>query len=81
MSKKEKIQIIITGGTIDSFYDAPKDTVSPLHKSSLPDFIKSLKMKDFFSFHQVCMNGQIFSPSEVIKRISEGKFVSVFNKN
>lgn len=172
---KAEIEFIITGGTIDSFYDAPKDTVTPLSKSCLPDFIESLKIEESFSFHQVCMkdsrsinnedlkkvtsvinkskskyiiithgtytmpdtarylennlktktktktkiltgamiplvgfspsdapfnlgytlasikilkpgiyvcmNGRIFTPQEVVKRISEGKFVSVFNKN
>jgi L-asparaginase len=28
----------------------------------------------------VCMNGQIFSPEEVSKRLSEGRFVSIFSK-
>lgn len=173
MSKKEKIEIIITGGTIDSYYESKLDTVVPLKESTLPNFIKSLKTEDIFSFNQVCMkdsrsltsadlnnilkaiekskakyiliahgtytmpdtarflevklkrkdqvviltgsmipltgfspsdapfnlgyslasfktlksgiyvcmNGQIFNPKEVTKRISEGKFVSVFNKN
>ena len=173
MAKKEKIEIIITGGTIDSYFDSTKDSVVPLEKSVVPNFIKSLKMDDTFNFAEVCMkdsrsltsedlnnilesinksdsdyiiithgtytmpdtarflnanlktknkviiltgsmipltgfspsdapfnlgyalasvktlksgiyvcmNGQIFLPEEVVKRISEGKFVSVFNKN
>ncbi len=173
MSKKEEILVIITGGTIDSFYDSTKDTVIPVKDSSIPGFIKSLKTDDVFAFHQVCMkdsrsinnkdlkqilnilnktkskkaiithgtytmpdsarflevnlkrkdqviiltgamipligfspsdapfnigyslaslktlspgvyvcmNGKIFSPKEVIKRVSEGRFVSIFNKN
>jgi L-asparaginase len=170
---KNQIQIIMTGGTIDSYFDSIKDEVIPLKKSILPNFIKSLQTEDKFYFQQICMkdsrsltgqdlknilksieklnlkhiiishgtytmpdtarflvanlknkdkviiltgsmipltgfspsdapfnlgyaiasvktlkpgiyicmNGQIFSPKEVIKRISEGKFVSVFNKN
>lgn len=172
---KNEIQIIITGGTIDSYFDSIKDAVTPLKKSVLPDFLKSLQTEDKFFFHEVCMkdsrslsgtdlknilksieklnskriiithgtytmpdtarflsanlkdkdkdkviiltgsmipltgfspsdapfnlgysvasvktlkpgiyvcmNGQIFNPKEVAKRISEGRFVSVFNKN
>jgi len=170
---KSKIEVIITGGTIDSYYEATKDTAVPLKESVVPGFIKSLKLDDVFFFSNVCMkdsrsinkndlknilqivsktkskkilithgtytmpdtarylevnlkrkdqvvvltgsmipltgfspsdapfnlgysiaslktlapgiyvcmNGQIFNPSEVIKRIGEGKFVSVFNKN
>ena len=173
MLERAKIEIIITGGTIDSFYDGIKDTVVPSKTSSIPDFIKSLKLEDEFSFKEVCMkdsrslssndldsivafvenseaqhviithgtytmpdtarlleaklkrkdqiiiltgsmiplvgfspsdapfnlgfsiaslktttpgiyvcmNGQIFTATEVTKRISEGRFVSVFNKN
>ncbi len=173
MSKKEKIEIIITGGTIDSYFDSIKDNITPLKKSVIPDFMKSLQTEDSFLFSEVCMkdsrsldgedlkkiiktinqsdskriiithgtytmpdtarflvanlkrkdkvivltgsmipltgfspsdapfnlgyslasikalkpgvyvcmNGQIFNPKEVAKRISEGRFVSVFNKN
>lgn len=28
----------------------------------------------------VCMNGQVFSPEEVIKILQEGRFASIFNK-
>ena len=163
----------MTGGTIDSFYDATKDTVIPSPHSVIPSFLKSLKTYNNFSFHEVCMkdsrsinngdlkkvlniinkssskyflmthgtytmpdnarfleerlniknkiviltgsmipivgfspsdapfnlgyaiasfrtldpgvyvcmNGKIFTPKEVIKRLAEGRFVSVFNKN
>ncbi len=173
MSKKEKIEIIITGGTIDSCFDAVKDAIVPLEKSVIPDFVKSLKIDKDFDFTEVCMkdsrsltkddlenvrasiekseagkiiithgtytmpdtarfleanlkrkdqviiltgsmtpltgfspsdapfnlghslaslenakpgiyvgmNGQLFNPKEVIKRISEGKFVSILNSN
>ncbi|MES2023780.1 MAG: asparaginase domain-containing protein [Patescibacteria group bacterium] len=175
MKNNQNIEFIITGGTIDSYYEGIKDAIVPLKKSVLPSFIKSLKiegggvisfvdicMKDSRSLTSedlkkilkaiekskskkiiithgtytmpdtarfltsqlkrkdkviiltgamipltgfspsdapfnlgyalasvktlkpgvyVCMNGQIFGSSEVAKRISEGKFVSVFNKN
>jgi len=67
---KSEIVIIITGGTIDSFYDAPKDTVTPLSKSCIPDFIKSLKTEDRFSFHQVCMKDSRSLADEDLKKIS-----------
>ena len=49
------VEIIITGGTIDSYFDSIKDTVSPLKISSLPNFIKSLKIDENISFKQICM--------------------------
>ena len=55
MTKDSLIEVIITGGTIDSYYDGTKDTVVPSKKSSIPNFIKSLKIKESFFFHQVCM--------------------------
>ncbi len=172
-NSESNIEIIITGGTIDSYYDGIKDAITPLSNSAIPDFIKTLKTENKFSFTQicmkdsrslnakdlhdilksinkssskkiiithgtytmpdtarflvanlkrkdqviiltgsmipitgfspsdapfnlgysmaalktlksgvyVCMNGQIFNPKEVLKRLSEGKFVSVFNKD
>lgn len=40
------IHYIITGGTIDSFYDGRKDTVVPNKESIIPFFIESLKLYD-----------------------------------
>lgn len=171
--EQKPIQFIVTGGTIDSYYDSIKDAVTPLKESALPSFIESLKIETKISFKvicmkdsrsltpsdikkvlqainqskakqiivthgtytmpdtarflaanlkkkdqtiiltgsmipltgfspsdapfnlgyslasvktlppgvYVCMNGKIFTPQEVSKRISEGRFVSVFNKN
>lgn len=39
-----KIHFIITGGTIDSYYDGTKDTAVPRETSIIPDFIQSLKL-------------------------------------
>lgn len=172
MKNIEKIEFIITGGTIDSYYDSVKDAITPLMRTALPSFIESLKLSEQITFKvicmkdsrsltpidvkkvlqiinkskikkiiithgtytmpdtarflaanlkrkdqtiiltgamipltgfspsdapfnlgyslalvktlnpglYVCMNGQIFTPQEVSKRISEGRFVSVFNK-
>ncbi len=172
MADSNSIHFILTGGTIDSYYDGTRDTVVPNKYSVIPEFIKSLKlyadtkftvvyMKDSRAINQkdrqdllkaveespsakiiithgtytmpdtarylkanlkrddqiiiltasmipikgfspsdgpfnlgfavaqvqvlkpgiyVCMSGKTFDPDEVIKIISEGKFVSVFNK-
>ncbi len=42
MAKKEKIHFVITGGTIDSYYEGSKDTVEVLEHSVVPNFIESL---------------------------------------
>jgi len=166
------VEIIITGGTIDSYFDSIKDAILPLKKSVIPSFLRSLKTSEKVSFSEICMkdsrsltdgdlknilktveksnskkiiithgtytmpdtarflsanlkrkdqviiltgsmipltgfspsdapfnlgysfsslkilktgiyvcfNGQIFTPAEVSKRLSEGKFVSIFSK-
>jgi L-asparaginase len=51
----EKINFIITGGTIDSYYDGSKDTAVPLKASIIPSFIKSLKLYKETEFTEVCM--------------------------
>ncbi len=50
-----KIHFIITGGTIDSYYDGSKDTTVPNKHSAIPDFIKSMKLHQKFEFTEVCM--------------------------
>ncbi|XOU94962.1 MAG: asparaginase domain-containing protein [Candidatus Kerfeldbacteria bacterium] len=55
MTKKEKVHFIITGGTIDSYYDGTKDTALPNEKSVLPKFIEILKLYDEYEFTEVCM--------------------------
>ena len=54
MSEKT-IHFIITGGTIDSFYEGTKDTIIPNEKSIIPRFIESLKLYDKPEFSIVCM--------------------------
>jgi L-asparaginase len=50
------IHVIITGGTIDSYYDGAKDTVVPNQESVIPEFIDTLKSYDTtFEFTTVCM--------------------------
>ena len=49
------IHFIITGGTIDSFYDGSKDTAVPNKESVIPSFIRSLKLYQEVEFTTVCM--------------------------
>jgi L-asparaginase len=52
---KGSIHLIMTGGTIDSHYDANKDTVVPNKKSILPDYVKGLKLYEKTEFTEICM--------------------------
>lgn len=50
-----EIHIIITGGTIDSFYDGTKDTAVPYKHSVIPDYFKRLKLHSKLKFTEICM--------------------------
>ncbi len=52
---EETIHFIITGGTIDSYYEGTKDTTVPNEKSIIPRFVKSLKLYTPIEFTEVCM--------------------------
>lgn len=49
------IHYILTGGTIDSYYDGSKDTAVPNKESIIPRFIESLKLYSENLFTGVCM--------------------------
>lgn len=49
------IHFVITGGTIDSYYDGSKDTAVPNKESIIPSFIQSLKLYHSAEFTTVCM--------------------------
>ncbi len=49
------IHFILTGGTIDSYYDGTKDTVVVNEHSVIPEFIKSLRLYTRSEFTEVCM--------------------------
>lgn len=49
------IHFVITGGTIDSFYDGSKDTAVPNKESIIPSFIESLKLYHKTEYTTVCM--------------------------
>lgn len=68
MPPKSTIHFIITGGTIDSFYDGVADTVKPLPHSGLPAFIKSLKLHEKIIFTEVCMkDSRALTKSDMLK--------------
>lgn len=54
-NKSPNIHFIITGGTIDSYYDGTQDTVIPHKKSCIPRYIQNLKPNFKAKFTQVCM--------------------------
>lgn len=49
------IHFIITGGTIDSYYEGTKDTAVPNKKSVIPDYLRILKLYQTIKFTTVCM--------------------------
>ena len=49
------IHFIMTGGTIDSYYDGKKDTVVPSVHSIIPRFIEGMKLYNKTIFSEVCM--------------------------
>jgi L-asparaginase len=56
MSKKNPtINLIITGGTIDSYYEGSVDTVIVKKQSTIPKYIKNLKLYQKFKISKVCM--------------------------
>ena len=55
MSKDNILHFILTGGTIDSSYDGTKDTAVTNEHSSVPRFIKLLKLYEECEFTEVCM--------------------------
>lgn len=55
MAKKETIHFVLTGGTIDSFWNGKKDTAEVASKSCVPDYIDSLKLHENIEFTEVCM--------------------------
>jgi L-asparaginase len=55
MEEKNKLHFILTGGTIDSYYDAIKGTAIPNEHSAIPKFIKTLKLYEECEFTEVFM--------------------------
>jgi len=53
--KNSSIHFMITGGTIDSYYDGTKDTSVPNEHSIIPRYIKGLKLYNKVVFTEICM--------------------------
>lgn len=49
------VHFILTGGTIDSYYEGSKDTVLPNEHSVIPEFINSLKLYGKCEFTEINM--------------------------
>jgi len=77
---KEAIHFIITGGTIDSYYNGVKDTVEPTRESSVPAFIKSLKLNEQIIFSQVCMKDSRALNKNDISKITDTVEKSIAKK-
>ena len=52
---KNIINFIMTGGTIDSYYEGKRDTILPNKTSIIPKFIESLNLYESFKFTEICM--------------------------
>ena len=68
--KKDTIHFIITGGTIDSYYNGFKDTVETSSHSAIPGFIKSLKLHEDVDFTEVCMKDSRALNTSDMKKVS-----------
>lgn len=55
MTKQDRLHFILTGGTLDSYYDGTKDTAVPNEHSGVPKFINVLKLYEKCDFTEVCM--------------------------
>ena len=53
--KTGKIHVIITGGTLDSYYDGAKDTVVPAKQSGLQNFFEIAGIAGRIIFTQICL--------------------------
>ncbi len=69
--KRKDQTIVFTGSFIPLIGFAPSD--APLNLG-----YAIAKVQDLPAGMYLCMNGKSFSPEEVIKVISEGKFASIF---
>lgn len=74
---ENKLHFIITGGTIDSYYDVTKDTVIPNEHSSLPKFIDILKLYEECEFTEICMKDSrelnTDDRSKILRTVSNSK--------
>lgn len=53
--KQTPIHVIITGGTIDSFYNGAKDTITTSKISAIPAYVESLQLHTKVTTKVICM--------------------------
>jgi L-asparaginase len=51
----DTLHFIMTGGTIDSYYDGTKDTAVTSEHSAIPQFVKMLKLYEECEYAEACM--------------------------
>ncbi len=76
VKKKQTIHFVITGGTIDSFYNGIKDTATPRKESIIPSYLGMLKFYEKTAFTQVCMKD-----SRELTKADIGKILRVVEKS
>ena len=76
----EKIHFIMTGGTIDSYYDPSKDTAVPNEHSIIPQFVNSLKLHADAEYSEVCMKDSRNLDMNDLKKVLETVENSDFTK-
>lgn len=65
----KKIHFILTGGTIDSYYDAAKDTAVPNKESIISEFIASMQLYIKAVYTTVCMKDSRDMKPKDIKKV------------
>jgi L-asparaginase len=68
MKTQSKIHLILTGGTIDSYYNSLLETVVPDKHSVIPDYLKKLKLYINLKFTEVCMKDSRSLTKQDLKR-------------
>lgn len=79
-AKKDKIHVIITGGTIDSVWDGSQDTIVVAKQSILPNYFSNLKLYDELEFTEVCMKDSRALNAEDRRNILKAVEESTANK-
>jgi L-asparaginase/Glu-tRNA(Gln) amidotransferase subunit D len=68
---KQTIHAIMTGGTIDSEWDAARDTAVTRAESIIPVYLNKLKLDIDFTYTTVCMKDSRELTHDDLKAINE----------
>jgi L-asparaginase len=68
---EETIHFILTGGTIDSYYDPSKDTAVPHEASIIPSFIEMTRIYQPTEFTTICMKDSRELKREDLEQIQQ----------